>query len=145
MEKYLRCSEVYLRGFKQDSHQRALWPLAICPAALCSTVARGFRRLTGLNFSLSPINFPVSARLVFSSPLSHIISPLVHSLPLLQTLTLAKKYAEEREKPFPEINDEILQERNWPKDCYVFEGKEKEPTIIYMPLFNRANCTGLLD
>ncbi|KAL3987691.1 hypothetical protein ACER0C_014806 [Sarotherodon galilaeus] len=26
------------------------------------------------------------------------------------------------------------------EDCYVLEGKEKEPTIIYMPLFNRRNC-----
>ena len=37
-----------------------------------------------------------------------------------------------------------LEEREWPNDCYVFEGKEKEPTIIYMPLFNRQNCQGLL-
>uniref|UniRef100_A0AAZ1XZC4 PLA2c domain-containing protein n=1 Tax=Oreochromis aureus TaxID=47969 RepID=A0AAZ1XZC4_OREAU len=49
----------------------------------------------------------------------------------------------EMEKPFPEINDTILEDRDWPKDCYVLEGKEKEPTIIYMPLFNRRNCKGL--
>uniref|UniRef100_A0A668RT16 PLA2c domain-containing protein n=1 Tax=Oreochromis aureus TaxID=47969 RepID=A0A668RT16_OREAU len=52
-------------------------------------------------------------------------------------------YAAEMEKPFPEINDTILEDRDWPKDCYVLEGKEKEPTIIYMPLFNRRNCKGL--
>lgn len=81
----------------------------------------------------------------FSPPVGHIFSHLGHSLPLLQSLTLAKEYAEERKKPFPKIDGEILQERNWPKDCYVFEGKGKEPTIIYMPLFNRVNCRGLLD
>uniref|UniRef100_H2V5W4 PLA2c domain-containing protein n=1 Tax=Takifugu rubripes TaxID=31033 RepID=H2V5W4_TAKRU len=36
--------------------------------------------------------------------------------------------------------DDQIKEKDWPKDCYVFEGKEKEPTIVYMPLFNRANC-----
>uniref|UniRef100_A0A8D3B2V5 PLA2c domain-containing protein n=1 Tax=Scophthalmus maximus TaxID=52904 RepID=A0A8D3B2V5_SCOMX len=45
--------------------------------------------------------------------------------------------------PFPEIDDKVLEEREWPKDCYVFEGKGKEPTIVYMPLFNRQNCQGL--
>uniref|UniRef100_A0A7N6FG08 PLA2c domain-containing protein n=1 Tax=Anabas testudineus TaxID=64144 RepID=A0A7N6FG08_ANATE len=42
--------------------------------------------------------------------------------------------------PFPEIDNQVLEDRDWPKDCYVFEGKGKEPTIIYMPLFNRQNC-----
>uniref|UniRef100_A0AAQ4RDG3 PLA2c domain-containing protein n=1 Tax=Gasterosteus aculeatus aculeatus TaxID=481459 RepID=A0AAQ4RDG3_GASAC len=41
------------------------------------------------------------------------------------------------------LNDRILQERDWPKDCYVFEGKENEASIVYMPLFNRRNCKGL--
>uniref|UniRef100_A0A3B3W270 Phospholipase A2 group IVC n=1 Tax=Poecilia latipinna TaxID=48699 RepID=A0A3B3W270_9TELE len=53
-------------------------------------------------------------------------------------------YAAEVNKPFPQIDDKILEESNWPKDCYVFEGKEKEPTIIYMPLFNQQNCKGLI-
>uniref|UniRef100_A0A8C2ZQZ3 PLA2c domain-containing protein n=1 Tax=Cyclopterus lumpus TaxID=8103 RepID=A0A8C2ZQZ3_CYCLU len=53
-------------------------------------------------------------------------------------------YAAAVKKPFPEIDDNILEERDWPKDCYVFEGKESEPSIIYMPLFNRRNCKGLL-
>uniref|UniRef100_A0A3B4VPF9 Phospholipase A2 group IVC n=1 Tax=Seriola dumerili TaxID=41447 RepID=A0A3B4VPF9_SERDU len=56
----------------------------------------------------------------------------------------ALDYAAEVNKPFPEIDDKILEERDWPKDCYVFEGNEKAPTIIYMPLFNRQNCKGLL-
>ena len=63
----------------------------------------------------------------------------------LQTLTLARDYAAAVNKPFPEIDEKILEERDWPKDCYVFEGKEKEPTIVYMPLFNRNNCKGLLQ
>ncbi|KAM6965856.1 cytosolic phospholipase A2 gamma-like [Tautogolabrus adspersus] len=56
------------------------------------------------------------------------------------TLTRARDYAAELKKPFPEIDEKILKEGDWPKDCYVFEGKEKEPTIVYMPLFNRNNC-----
>ena len=59
---------------------------------------------------------------------------------MFETLTLAREYAAELKKPFPEIDDKVLEEREWPKDCYVFEGKEKEPTIVYMPLFNRRNC-----
>ncbi|XP_070836744.1 cytosolic phospholipase A2 gamma-like [Chaetodon trifascialis] len=57
-----------------------------------------------------------------------------------KTLLLARDYAAKVKKPFPEIDVKILEEREWPKDCYVFEGKEKEPTIVYMPLFNRRNC-----
>ncbi|XP_063758967.1 cytosolic phospholipase A2 gamma-like [Eleginops maclovinus] len=56
------------------------------------------------------------------------------------TLTDARDYAQAMKKPFPEIDERILEEKDWPKDCYVFEGKEKEPTIVYMPLFNRCNC-----
>ncbi|XP_047199697.1 cytosolic phospholipase A2 gamma-like isoform X2 [Hippoglossus stenolepis] len=59
---------------------------------------------------------------------------------MFETLTLARDYAAEVKKPFPEIDDQVLEEREWPMDCYVFEGKEKEPTIVYMPLFNRRNC-----
>uniref|UniRef100_A0A3B5M2I0 PLA2c domain-containing protein n=1 Tax=Xiphophorus couchianus TaxID=32473 RepID=A0A3B5M2I0_9TELE len=54
-------------------------------------------------------------------------------------------YAAEVNKPFPPIDNKILEESDWPKNCYVFEGKEKEPTIIYMPLFNQQNCKGLIS
>ncbi|XP_029131869.2 cytosolic phospholipase A2 gamma-like [Labrus bergylta] len=57
------------------------------------------------------------------------------------TLTAARDYAAKLKKPFPEIDEKILlEERDCPKDFYVFEGKEKEPTIVFMPLFNRNNC-----
>ncbi|KAG8006713.1 Cytosolic phospholipase A2 gamma, partial [Nibea albiflora] len=69
-----------------------------------------------------------------------IIAPDYSAGDVFETLTLARKYAAEVKKPFPEIDDKILKEKDWPKDCYVFEGKEKEPTIVYMPLFNRRNC-----
>ncbi|TDH03474.1 hypothetical protein EPR50_G00163700 [Perca flavescens] len=59
---------------------------------------------------------------------------------MFETLTLARDYAAEVKKPFPEIDAKILKERDWPKGCYVLEGKGKEPTIVYMPLFNRDNC-----
>nr|XP_046271670.1 cytosolic phospholipase A2 zeta-like isoform X2 [Scatophagus argus] len=69
-----------------------------------------------------------------------IIAPEYSAGNMFETLTLARDYAAEVNKPFPEIGDIILEDRDWPKDCYVFEGKEKEPTIVYMPLFNRQNC-----
>lgn len=59
-----------------------------------------------------------------------------------QTLTLARDYAATMKKPFPKIDEQILKEKVWPKDLYVFEGQDQEPTIIYMPLFNRRNCRG---
>ena len=59
-----------------------------------------------------------------------------------QTLTLARDYAHKVKKPFPEIDSKILEEKDWPKDCYVFQGEQDQPTIIYMPLFNRKNCKG---
>uniref|UniRef100_H3DQI5 Uncharacterized protein n=2 Tax=Tetraodon nigroviridis TaxID=99883 RepID=H3DQI5_TETNG len=58
---------------------------------------------------------------------------------MFETLTLAREYAAAVRKPFPKIDDKILEEKDWPRDCYVFEGKEKEPTIVFMPLFNRNN------
>ncbi|XP_053194191.1 cytosolic phospholipase A2 gamma-like [Scomber japonicus] len=61
------------------------------------------------------------------------------------TLILARDYAAKMKKPFPEIDDKILQEKDWPKDCYVFEGKDKQPTIVYMPLFNTRNCKDAED
>lgn len=60
-----------------------------------------------------------------------------------QTLILARDYAAKLGKPFPKIDEDVLKEKGWPKACYVFKGKKKEPTIIYMPLFNRQNCKGL--
>ncbi|XP_068452247.1 cytosolic phospholipase A2 gamma-like [Clinocottus analis] len=68
------------------------------------------------------------------------IAPEYSAGTMFETLTLARDYAAEVKKPFPEIDDYIFEERDWPKDCYVFEGKETEPSIIFMPLFNRRNC-----
>ncbi|KAL6103500.1 pla2g4c [Pungitius sinensis] len=69
-----------------------------------------------------------------------IIAPEYSAGTMFETLTFARDYAAEMQKPFPEIDDRILEERDWPKDCYVFEGKENEASIVYMPLFNRRNC-----
>lgn len=101
---------------------------------------------------MSPSNNPNTIRFSLFSPrwnrtsihlLQTSSSPHSFFVSAFQTLTLAKKYALDKGKPFPEIDDQIMKEKDWPKDCYVFEGKEKEPTIVYMPLFNRANCKGL--
>ncbi|XP_029015900.1 cytosolic phospholipase A2 gamma-like isoform X2 [Betta splendens] len=69
-----------------------------------------------------------------------IIAPEYSAGNIFETLTLARDYAAEVKKPFPEIDNKVIEDRDWPKDCYVFEGKGKEPTIVYMPLFNRRNC-----
>ncbi|XP_032394010.1 cytosolic phospholipase A2 gamma isoform X2 [Etheostoma spectabile] len=69
-----------------------------------------------------------------------IIAPEYSAGDMFETLTLARDYAAEVNKPFPEIDATILEDRDWPKGCYVLEGKEKEPTIVFMPLFNRHNC-----
>nr|XP_055054199.1 cytosolic phospholipase A2 gamma-like [Misgurnus anguillicaudatus] len=39
--------------------------------------------------------------------------------------------------PFPEVN---IPPADNPKDFYVFEGNEKAPTVIHIPLFNTVNC-----
>ncbi|KAM9355282.1 cytosolic phospholipase A2 gamma-like [Pholidichthys leucotaenia] len=69
-----------------------------------------------------------------------IIAPEYSAGLMFETLTLARNYAAEVKKLFPEIDDKILEERDWPKDCYVFEGNDNVPTIVFMPLFNRQNC-----
>ncbi|KAE8283591.1 hypothetical protein D5F01_LYC18994 [Larimichthys crocea] len=85
------------------------------------------------------MNVPYPAFLGDKRDIDLIIAPDYSAGKAFETLTLARDYAAEVKKPFPEIDDKILKERDWPKDCYVFEGKE-EPTIVYMPLFNRRNC-----
>ncbi|XP_033969551.1 cytosolic phospholipase A2 gamma-like [Trematomus bernacchii] len=69
-----------------------------------------------------------------------IIAPEYSAGNIFETLIFARDYAAEVNKSFPEIDDKVLEEREWPKDCYVFEGKETELSIVYMPLFNRNNC-----
>ncbi|TKS92371.1 Cytosolic phospholipase A2 gamma [Collichthys lucidus] len=86
------------------------------------------------------INAPYLAFLGDNRDIDLMIAPDYGARNMFETLTLARDYAADVKKPFPEIDDKILKERDWPKDCYVFEGKEKEPTIVYMPLFNRRNC-----
>ncbi|XP_029691822.1 cytosolic phospholipase A2 gamma-like [Takifugu rubripes] len=86
------------------------------------------------------MNVPYPPFLGAKRDIDLIIAPDFSAGEVFETLTLAKKYALDKGKPFPKIDDQIKKEKDWPKDCYVFEGKEKEPTIVYMPLFNRANC-----
>ncbi|KAM4634257.1 cytosolic phospholipase A2 gamma-like [Polymixia lowei] len=69
-----------------------------------------------------------------------IIAPEYSAGNVFETLTLARDYAANVKKPFPEIDDKVLEEKDWPKDCYVFQGEQNQPTIVYMPLFNRQNC-----
>ncbi|XP_067089624.1 cytosolic phospholipase A2 gamma-like isoform X1 [Osmerus mordax] len=59
---------------------------------------------------------------------------------IFETLEFAQNYSRKMNKPFPQFNQSVLEEREQPKDFYVFEGQESEPTILYMPLFNLQNC-----
>ncbi|XP_078141061.1 cytosolic phospholipase A2 gamma-like [Centroberyx gerrardi] len=61
---------------------------------------------------------------------------------MFETLLLARDYAAETNKSFPKIDDEVLEDKDWPKDCYVLQGEQNELTIVYMPLFNRNNSKG---
>ncbi|XP_059205066.1 cytosolic phospholipase A2 gamma-like [Centropristis striata] len=69
-----------------------------------------------------------------------IIAPEYSAGVMFETLTLARDYAAQLNKSFPEIDDKMLQERDWPRDIYVLEGKDNQMTVIFMPLFNRNNC-----
>lgn len=40
---------------------------------------------------------------------------------------------------FPEVPNDLEDERDDPKDFYVFEGPNA-PTVIHIPLFNKSNC-----
>lgn len=86
------------------------------------------------------INVPYPSFLGDKRDIDLIIAPEYSAGNMFETLTLARDYAAEVKKPFPKIDDQILEDKDLPKDCYVFEGKEQEPTIIYMPLFNTQNC-----
>lgn len=70
-----------------------------------------------------------------------LIAPEYSAGDMFETLTLARDYAAKVQKPFPTLDDQVLlEEKDWPRDCYVFGGNEKAPTIVFMPLFNRRNC-----
>ncbi|XP_071370462.1 cytosolic phospholipase A2 gamma-like, partial [Centroberyx affinis] len=69
-----------------------------------------------------------------------IIAPEYSAGNMFETMTLARDYAAKVNKTFPEIDDKILEDKDWPKDCYVLQGEQNQPTIVYMPLFNRNNC-----
>uniref|UniRef100_A0A3P8TWZ9 PLA2c domain-containing protein n=1 Tax=Amphiprion percula TaxID=161767 RepID=A0A3P8TWZ9_AMPPE len=86
------------------------------------------------------INVPYPSFLGDKRDIDLIIAPEYSAGNMFETLTIARNYSAELKKPFPEIDDAILRDRDWPKDCYVLEGGETAPTIIYMPLFNRRNC-----
>lgn len=86
------------------------------------------------------INAPYPSFLGEKREIDLIIAPEYSAGDMFETLTLTRNYTAALGKPFPTIDDKILEDREWPKDCYVLEGKDQEPTIVYMPLFNRRNC-----
>ncbi|XP_075879822.1 cytosolic phospholipase A2 gamma-like [Nelusetta ayraudi] len=86
------------------------------------------------------INTPYPPFLGEKREIDLIITPEFSAGEMFETLTLTSEYAAHLGKPFPAIDAKILEDREWPKDCYVLEGKDQEPTIVYMPLFNRRNC-----
>lgn len=85
------------------------------------------------------VNVPYPSFLGDRRDIDLIIAPEYSAGDMFETLTLARDYAATVKKPFPEVDEKILEEKDWPRECYVFEGKGKEPTIVFMPLFNRNN------
>lgn len=69
-----------------------------------------------------------------------IIAPEYSAGDMFETLTLARDYAAKVKKPFPPVDQRLVEDKEWPDDCYVLEGSGTEPTVVYMPLFNRKNC-----
>ncbi|CAL1589226.1 unnamed protein product [Knipowitschia caucasica] len=70
-----------------------------------------------------------------------IIAPEYSAGDMFETLTLARDYAASVQRPFPPLDEQLMQkEKLWPRDCYVFEGNGTAPTVVFMPLFNQRNC-----
>ncbi|XP_034567617.1 cytosolic phospholipase A2 gamma-like isoform X2 [Notolabrus celidotus] len=86
------------------------------------------------------MNVPYPSFLGDKRDIDLFIAPDFSAGELFETLTLARDYAALLKKPFPEIDEKTAEEKAYPKDFYVFEGKGKEPTIVYLPLFNNRNC-----
>ncbi|CAL8271758.1 unnamed protein product [Lota lota] len=86
------------------------------------------------------INVPYPPFLGEKRDIDLLIVPEFSAGEMFETLTLARDYAAAVGKPFPVIDDQVLKDKDWPKDFYVFPGEHDQPTIIFMPLFNRKNC-----
>uniref|UniRef100_A0A8C5AR40 Cytosolic phospholipase A2 gamma-like n=1 Tax=Gadus morhua TaxID=8049 RepID=A0A8C5AR40_GADMO len=89
------------------------------------------------------INLPYESFLGKKRDVDLLIAPEFSAGEMFETLTLARDYAAAVGKPFPVIHEQVLLDKDWPKDFYVFPGENDQPTIIFMPLFNRINCKGL--
>ncbi|KAG7260866.1 hypothetical protein CRUP_005732 [Coryphaenoides rupestris] len=86
------------------------------------------------------INVPYPSFLGEKRDIDLLIAPEYSAGDMFETLTLARDYAAKVKKPFPVIDDKILEDKDWPEDLYVFPGVDDQPTIVFMPLFNRKNC-----
>ncbi|XP_034566674.1 cytosolic phospholipase A2 gamma-like [Notolabrus celidotus] len=86
------------------------------------------------------MNVPYPSFLGDKRDIDLFIAPDFSAGEMFETLTLARDYAAQLKKPFPEIDEKTAEEKAYPEDFYVFQGKEKEPTIVYLPLFNNRNC-----
>ncbi|XP_056336049.1 cytosolic phospholipase A2 gamma [Danio aesculapii] len=56
-----------------------------------------------------------------------------------ESLTKTAEICKKLHIDFPEVPEEIKKEKDFPRDFYVLEGCNA-PTVIHIPLFNRANC-----
>ncbi|KAJ3606833.1 hypothetical protein NHX12_026352, partial [Muraenolepis orangiensis] len=86
------------------------------------------------------INVPYPSFLGEKRDIDLLIAPEYSAGEMFETLSLARVYAAKVKKPFPVIDPSVLEDKDWPKDFYVFPGEHDQPTIIFMPLFNRRNC-----
>ncbi|XP_025048501.1 cytosolic phospholipase A2 gamma-like, partial [Alligator sinensis] len=58
-----------------------------------------------------------------------------------KTLKQAVEYCRQNSIPFPEVDENLLQDENNPSDVYIFRG-ENAPTVMHFPLFNTVNVPG---
>ncbi|XP_065554971.1 cytosolic phospholipase A2 gamma isoform X2 [Lathamus discolor] len=61
-----------------------------------------------------------------------------------ETIKKTASYCRENRIPFPDIEDQKMDENN-PSDCYIFRGDKSCPTVMHFPLFNNVNCSGKVE
>ena len=76
-----------------------------------------------------------------SNPSQAIVFIVLLLMSFLQTIEDAHKLSKDMGMAFPHV-EFPEEDREEPKDIYVFPGDDNTPTVIHMPLFNRVNCHG---
>uniref|UniRef100_A0A4W5L3G8 PLA2c domain-containing protein n=1 Tax=Hucho hucho TaxID=62062 RepID=A0A4W5L3G8_9TELE len=151
LPKKLRCFLVTLFGYIHNSwlmrsdfarHRHLLTCQGHCYTNVPSSMASK-EKIHLVDAGLK-INSPYPPVLRTSRDVDLIISLDFSAGDPFETVFRAKDYARQQKVPFPPVKESVREEKDHPRDCYVFEGRRpEEPTIMHMPLFNLQNCQGL--